>query len=140
MEIKNESVTAYFEKSTKIEILDNGKNFSFSQNDVIFKTIINELMNTTKNARDMPAYGVSLNDEVVDAKSNGIWLEIYFDKTQYFNEMPFDSLLFEVNKGWTGFNLHRKNSGKYQGRCFYLSLDGNMENLYNKLFEIVNGK
>ena len=50
--------------------------------------------------------------------------------------MDFEGLLIKVEKDWHGFNLIRKNNGKYDGRCFYLSLENSMDELYETLHKV----
>ena len=67
----------------------------------------------------------------------GVWLKLIYDKTFVHNEMPFDSLLIQIEKDWTGFNIYRGNNGIYEGRCFYIDLvNNNMKNLYECIIKI----
>jgi hypothetical protein len=68
---------------------------------------------------------------VKEAMKNNVWLELEFDKTIEYNQMPFDTILIEVNSEYAGFNLMRGNKGEYDGRCYYVDLDGNMSKLYD---------
>ena len=43
--------------------------------------------------REMPAFGVSLNDETVAAMKKGIWVEFAFDKQYSHNDLKFEKLL-----------------------------------------------
>ena len=87
-----------------------------------------------KNSHQMPAFGVSLDDLTRQEMQTGVWLEFTFDKTCYNSDMPFDSLLINIQNDFTGFNIIRKYQNKYDGRCFYINLiDKNMTNLYNLL-------
>ena len=85
----------------------------------------------------MPAFAVSLDNLTKEEMKSGLWLEFVFDKTMSINEMPFDSLLVNVNKDQYGINLIRGNDGIYEGRCFYLDLRGkNLDELYDYLSNI----
>ncbi len=137
MEINNQSITNYFENIINIAVYNNGGKSLYFKGDDKFEKLLSSLKITTNNAHDMPAYGVSLNDEVVSAKESGLWIELIFECEQVFNEMPFDCLLIEVNKDNTGFNLHRKYNGKYEGRCFYLKLNGDMTPLFDAIIDLI---
>ena len=74
------------------------------------------------NSREMPAFGVALHDDTIEAMKNGVWLELTFDKIYTHNEMVFEKLLIKVEENLTGFNIIRFYGGQYQGRCFYIDL------------------
>jgi len=84
------------------------------------------------NCHTMPAFGVVTPKIYEEQTKDGIYVSIKFDQTFCVNELPFDELVFNVNKDFMGFNLIRGNKGVYQGRCIYMSVvDGNMDDLYN---------
>ena len=89
-------------------------------------------------AHEMPAFGVSINNLTMEARSEGLWVEFAFDKTYESNGMPYEKLLIEVRQGYQGFNINRYNSQYgYDGRCFYYDLvNKNMDNFYNILINI----
>ncbi len=130
------SITNYVSKASAITIIQNGTKSSYLKGDDKFEEILASLEKMTTGSRDMPAYGVSLDKEVKQASESGLWLELEFKTTETFNEMPFDALLFEVNASHQGFNLHRKFNKKYEGRCFYLNLSGDMSVLSSTLLTI----
>ena len=130
------SICDYFSKATKIATYTNdGKSLYFKGDDK-FEAILNSLLETTADSHDMPAFGVAFDNQVSEAKKKDTWLELIFDSTQYFNDMPFDALLIKVQPKDSGFNLIRKHDGKYEGRCFYLNLSKNMTDLSQKINEI----
>ena len=106
---------------------------TISTEDSLYKEITDSIITMCSNAREMPAFGVALDTETREAMKTGLWIELVYDGTQEYNEMPFDSLLIQVEKDYSGFNVIRKFKGKYDGRCFYLSLGGDMSALYNTL-------
>ena len=90
-------------------------------------SVLVEMLN---DSNEMPALGVALHDETINALKKGVWLEVCFSKIIHHNEMPFDSLLIEVCEDFSGFNIIRKNNGVYGGRCFYIALKNKtMKNL-----------
>lgn len=114
-------------------IVDNNIN-RFDSNSDEYSKILNELNNMLEDSHEMPAFGVSLDNETKEAKKTGLWIELNYLTINTHNEMPFDSLLIEVQKDWSGFNIYRGNKGVYEGRCFYIDLtDNNMNNLYELL-------
>lgn len=88
------------------------------------------------NSRQMPALGVSLHDKTMEARNEGIWVEYKFDETKYSEELPFDSLLFQIEKNSFGVNLIRGVEGKYEGRCLYFDLDNNFDSVYEYIITI----
>ena len=123
------SITNYFKFVSNIVVYNDGKKSLYFKGDDKFELIFFELEKATQNAHDMPAFAVSLDNEIIKEKESGLWLELMFDKTQTFNEMPFDALLFKIEENNSGLNLIRKHNGKYEGRCFYLNLNENLNNL-----------
>lgn len=101
-----------------------------------FSDIINEIYNLTIDSHEMPAFSVSLDHETRQAMQEGIWIELIYNSTHSHNEMPFDSLLIQVNPDYTGFNIIRKHQDKYEGRCFYIDTNKNMSSLYQKILNI----
>ena len=135
---KNESVVSVFEKTINLIVYDNGNKHLYFKGDNKFEKIYKSLIETTDLSHDMPAFGVSLHNETNNALKTGTWVELVFDTEKSFNDMPFDTLLFKVEAEDSGFNLIRKFDGKYEGRCFYLSLDDNMNNLKNTIDSVLN--
>ena len=128
-----ENITDSFDVAQKMNITIENMTAQLNKGDDKFEQIIVVLKNVTKHAHDMPAFGVSLDDLTINEMKEGIWLELVFNEPYVFNEMPFEALLIKVEKDIYGFNLIRKNNGKYDGRCFYLSLNESMNDLYEKI-------
>lgn len=91
-----------------------------------------------QNTRTMPAFGVTLPDELDADKLENVYICLKFDKTLSVNDLPFDELCFRVDKDCHGFNLNRGNNGIFQGRAIYLDIlqDGTMNDLYDFVTEI----
>ena len=106
-------------------------------NDYIKVEQIEELNNVISDmlsgSRTMPAFGVSIHTETIKAIKNGVWLKLQYNGTQCIDDMPFDELLIEINPEFNGFNVIRGNKGIYDGRCFYIDLEGSMQGLYDYL-------
>lgn len=123
------SITDYFHFSTSINLFVDGNKQTFEKGDNKYELLLSSLLAITKNALDMPAYAVAENQGTLTQRKKGTWIELEFSSVYEFNELPFDALLIEVNKTFSGFNLIRKQNGKYDGRCFYLRLQNNMQTL-----------
>ena len=98
-----------------------------------FEKIVYEWKAMISGAHEMPAFGVSLNNETLKALKKGLWVEFAFDCVYGSNGMPYEKLLIHVEKNNQGFNIIRYNSDYgYNGRCFYYDLvDKNMSNFHN---------
>lgn len=94
-----------------------------------FEKIISALKEITEYCHEMPAFGVSIDELTKDDKKHGTWIELEFNRPCSHDAMSFEALLIKIEPKYYGFNLIRRNSGKYEGRCFYLSLEGNMQKL-----------
>lgn len=81
----------------------------------------------------MPALGVSLDEQTKQDMQQGLWLQFEYGDIKVCNELPFDTLLIHVEKDFTGLNVIRGNQGNYWGRCFYLGLKSDMNELYDFL-------
>ena len=126
------------ELSESGNVYHDGVTIVYGKGEERFNQILEEWIVLTDDARDMPAFGVSLNRETIEAMSNGLWVEFVFDKQYTHNEMPFEKLLVNVEKQSQGFNIIRYNSqGGYSGRCFYFDLvDKDMTRFYDFLINL----
>lgn len=89
-----------------------------------------------RDSHTMPAFGVSIHAETLNAIRNGVWVKLQYNGTQYVDEMPFDELLIQVEQDYNGFNVIRGNRGVYDGRCYYIDLVGNtMTPLYEYIIQ-----
>lgn len=121
----------------EIEIIIDNEKTTYQSTDNEYDKILNELDKMLENSHEMPAFGVSLDNDTKEAKKTGVWIELKYSETYSHNEMTFDSLLIEVEKDWGGFNIIRGNKGNYEGRCFYINLNkNNMDNLYDLLISL----
>lgn len=116
----------------KIETYIDGEKYSFSSESDEYVDVLDEMNDMLNGSHEMPAFGVSLDNETKEAMKSGVWIKLVYNKTYTHNEMTFDTLLIEVQKDWSGFNIYRGNKGIYEGRCFYINLvDNNMDILYD---------
>lgn len=129
-EIEIQDIAKY---AVQVNVYDCGNVVAYSRDDVKFKEICAAWTGMLKFARQMPAYGVSLDRETSSAVKDSLWTEFTFDRQFCNNGLPFERLLVNVVPEFTGFNVIRYNGGKgYDGRCFYFSLvDSDMADFYN---------
>lgn len=128
------TVQEIFDEVQQIDIYDNGSNIKLLPAQMGYKLVINAFKNLLAGARQMPAFGVSLDNETRAAMSEGLWVEFDFGKQLWYSQMSFEKLLVQVVSSYSGFNVIRYNAdGGYHGRCYYFALDGDMSNFYNIL-------
>lgn len=126
--VQENQLLGALENISKIEIVEYGT-FKDLKN-IRFESTLLKLKNLFSSARLMPAFGVSLHQETLDALNAGQWLKITFSHQQNVNGLLFEGLLFQLNETG-GLNLIREFQGKYEGRCLYLDFDEtvNLEDL-----------
>ena len=113
-------------ESESINVYNDGKTVVYGRVETPFNQIVEGWITLCENAREMPAFGVSLNDETIEARKAGLWVEFVFDKQYEHSNMTFEKLLIKVEKEWQGFNIVRFNAkGGYSGRCYFFDLVGN---------------
>lgn len=124
-----------FEKADSINVYTVGDMKSYKSGTEEYKGIITCWYDMIEDAYDMPAFGVSLHNETLEAMKSGRWIEFEFGSKQEYNGMTFEKLLIQVESVYQGFNLIRFNSEKgYDGRCFYFNLvDKDMSKLSDYL-------
>ena len=121
-----EEINNAFESAEKINIYKDGIKTTYSCGSNEYSKIIKSYYSMVDGSHEMPALGVSLNNETVKELSRGLWAEFEFDKVTECNGMPFKKLLIKVEKDNYGFNIIRYNSKQgYDGRCFYIDRGGN---------------
>ena len=122
-----------------INIYKDGDVKYLNNNDDMFDSIIDEVENLFDNTREMPAFGVALNNEIVNSLKHGVWIEFNLKCFMRYNGMIFEKLLFQISKGVLGFNVIRFYDGKYEGRCYYFDLiNKDMNSLYDKILMLNN--
>lgn len=130
----NMTIQQVFEEVESIEIYNNGAGTQLLPSQMGFKLVINGFKNLLANAREMPAFSVSLDKETRKAMCEGLWVEFDFGKRIIYAEMPFEKLLVNVVSSHSGFNLIRYNSNNgYAGRCYYFDIDGTLNEFYDIL-------
>ncbi len=131
-EIEIQDIAKY---TNGINVYDSGVCIPCEKDGARFKEICAAWTGMMKFARQMPAFGVSLNSETSKAVKKDVWVEFTFPQTYCNDGMPFERLLVNVVPEFTGFNVIRfSDQYGYDGRCFYFDLiDSDMTDLYEVL-------
>lgn len=123
-----------FDEVQEIAIYNNGSEEKLLPAQMGSMLVINGFKNLLSNARQMPAFGVSLDVDVRTAMREGLWVEFDFGKKLWYSQMSFEKLLVQVVSSHSGFNIIRYNSTDgYAGRCYYFALNGDMSRFYDIL-------
>ena len=131
-----DKLTDSFSVAHKMVVTIESKDYEFEKGNDKFEDALKTLKEITLHSHEMPAFGVSIDEYTRKDRQKGIWMELVFDSPCKHEGMDFDSLLINVTENAYGFNLIRKVNGKYDGRCFYLSLDNSTKPLYTLLNEL----
>lgn len=118
----------------RVNIYSNGEMIYFDANSEIAKEIFEVYADMLDGYHETPSLGVALNDEVKEETKSGLWVEFEYDNYYDHNGMAYTKLLMRLEPDCSGYNLIRYDNGKYEGRCFYISLmNKNTTLLYNKI-------
>ena len=129
-------LTDTFFEAEKYFIYYNGEKQEINAN-----LILTKIKKMCEKSYFSPAFGVSINQYTLNELKKGLWLEMEYSEPKEFAEMPYEKLLINFQPDFYGFNIIRYNSnGGYDGRCYYLNLNGNSTNFYNTLLKIANEK
>lgn len=124
-------VPAQLGEKVMFDAYNNGNEIIVSQSDL--EKIDDIFKRALVSSRPMPALGVSLHDETMQDVQKGIWIRFSFGETLEIDGLSFDQLLIKIKQDMYGFNIIRGNNGKYDGRCFYIDIKNNLDELYNFL-------
>lgn len=133
-EIKIENIKNY---ANGVTVYCDGKSYEYLSESVPFNDICAVWEDTFKLSRQMPALGVSLQQETLCALKSGVWLEVSFPKMYCSWDLPFEKLLIKLVKDCSCFDIIRYTSGYgYEGRCLHFNLMGNtLNNLYAEVIK-----
>lgn len=123
-----------FSEASSVEIYNNGQILELTESEQ--KKFDELFCSAITDARQMPAFGVSLHDDTIEAMQNGFWIKFIFDGKMIKSEMPFDELLINVQQDCHGLNVIRGNDGVYEGRCYYLDLKSTLNEVYDFLLTL----
>ena len=128
----DENLTQKLKYVDSFDLFKDGEIIKIKKGDHEFERYFKCVKFLFENARVMPAFGVSLHGETLNALKKGEWFQINFEKELDENGMLFDALLFKLEKTG-GINLIRKNNNKYEGRCVFLDFDNviDLEKFFN---------
>lgn len=110
-------------KACAVRIYKEGKEREYLAGTKQFEDVLAAWDEMTKQALPMPAFGVSLDALTREERKKGTWAEFLFTEEQG-EELPFERLLVQCEPQFCGFNLIRYTQGGYNGRCYYLDLNG----------------
>ena len=121
----------FFENADSITIYNSNNKLNFKKNTPEFNELLSEFQDTIYNSYELPALGVSLHNETMQALKLDCWIEFNFTSTLSHNDLPFQSLLIQITPEQNALNIIRKQNSQYEGRCFYLNLDSTKNSLFN---------
>lgn len=128
------TIQEIFDEVEAVNVYRNGSTIQSLPSQMSYKLIINGFKHLLEGARQMPAFGVSIDSETRNAVKRGTWVEFEFGKTLCYSDMYFEKLLVQVIADYSGFNIIRYNSNEgYAGRCFYFDIPQNMSAFYDIL-------
>lgn len=114
---------------TNYNLMVDGNVIELSETEV--QGLQEQVVSLFEGSHTMPAFGVVFNDMYQKDVKNGYFVSLKFDSPIQINNLPFDELVFKVDKDFHGFNLMRGENGIFQGRCIYIDLqDKTMANLF----------
>lgn len=135
-----DNLTDSFRVASKMVVSIDGHDEVFEKGNDKFEKIVLALEKVVVDSHEMPSYGVSLDEETRKEKTNGIWIELVFDGPCKHEGMDFESLLFKVQENGYAISFIRKFNGKYEGRCFHLSLASSVKPFYENIVPILHVK
>ena len=116
------SIEQAMEYLSQIEIIKNGDVTQIDCNTEQFNTLKESLMKIFSNGTLMPAFAVSLHEDVVQAMKSDTWIKLNFNKELNTSTLPYTSLLIKAEKTYA-INLIRQYDEKYEGRCIHIALE-----------------
>ncbi len=132
-----ESIAEQILQATKIRIYSAGKVKEYIYYDKEYNQLLKNWEGMTRGARQMPAFGVCIENLLQKEIENGVWIEFIFDQQKECWGMIYERLLVQVQPQYCGFNLNRFDGKSYNGRCFYLDLDSkNMSEMYQAIMSM----
>lgn len=117
-----DNVADYVQNIESFTLFNEGQKRNISKGNEEFDKILKNVKELFLLGRIMPAFGVSLHTETLNALNKDLWLQLNFNEEKGINGLPFNALLFKLETTG-GINLIRLYNGKYEGRCIYLDFD-----------------
>lgn len=125
--IKYNNVQDAIMNADSVTICFSSKEYTIVKDSFQYEMGMNFIENILDGSHQVPAIGVAINDEIIAEKENKEWVEFSFNKRCECDGMVFDALLIFLEKDMGGMNVFRKIDGKYDGRCFYINLDRELD-------------
>lgn len=117
------------DKIESFTIFKDGKEIEINKENKKFNSVFLAIEDTFRRGQILPAFGVSLHNETLNALKSDEWLQINFKEELIKNGLPFTALLFKLDNVY-GVDLIRVNNNRYEGRCIHLNFFENL-NLKN---------
>lgn len=115
--IKKASHIAIYKENTEIKI----------------NNIKDKLVELLDGSYSTPSYISTDDEDIITNRKKGLWIEITFDQITYFNDYPFEKLLFSLKPKYNFINLARSIDGKYDGRSLSFNIATKTTNLYKEI-------
>ncbi len=123
-----------FGEAEMVKVYNNGQEIVMSEE---AQEKFDELfIESISGSRQMPAFAVAIHKLTMEDFKQGYWVKFDYGKKMNASGMPFDQLLIHVQKDVSGINVIRGNNGKFDGRCYYLDLEENLDKIYDFLVNI----
>ena len=122
------------------EILSKSKLVITKDNSEIYLNIKKELIELLEGSYFSPSYVVADNEEILKAKSKGIWIEAIMNGNTKFKDYSFDSLLFQLKPKYSFLTFIRKENDEYSGKCININLATSTTRLFKLITEEKNEK
>ena len=132
-----ENLTDAFMCAAEIAVIKDGEYNAYAADSGEFRQISAMWQSAISQGRQMPAFGVSLDDMTTKEMQRGVWLEFCFDGNCTCDGMPFEKLAVNIRAEYGGFNVIRYNvDDGYAGRCYYIDLcGGDLREFYTEIIK-----
>jgi hypothetical protein len=119
--------------ATEFALYQNGHEIQLSVQQC--ETLKQQVEKIFENSQTLPSHDVASKEDFAESFSEGTYVSVKFDQVMHINDMPFDELVFKVERDTSSFNVVRRIHGNVQGRCIYVDLSN--ENM-NELCDFVD--
>ena len=102
--------------------------------------ISNIITTLLENSYSTPSYVIANEDELLNAKEKGLWLEFEFEEVEKFKDFEFESLLITIKPKYNFLTLYRKTNGTYNGKCINLNLSNSTTGIFKEIMKSIKDK
>ena len=124
--------------ANQISLYFDGQEYVLTQEEQ--ESLKGEIFGIFENSHTLPALGVITNNEFQEELQKGVYVSIRFETLFEINGLPFDQLVFKVEKDSYAFNIYRGIDGVFEGRCIYVDLNGKTLDSLMEAIKIENGE